>query len=152
MKLNLDPFSNIAGVVDKVISRFKPSLEEKAKAELDHYNAETHRLEVTKDERMAEHSERMQRLKIEQSVAQSKEAAKVRPMIGKVCFWGYGIAIGQFALQTLLWALNSIPRLNLEIGPPPEIPNELLATLLATTLGQGIMRTVEKAKNVEGNR
>ena len=74
MKLNLDPFSNIAGVVDKVISRFKPSLEEKAKAELDHYNAETHRLEVTRDERMAEHAERMQRLKIEQSVAQSKHA------------------------------------------------------------------------------
>ena len=158
MKLNLNPISAIADTADKIISRFKASPEEKAKAQLDQYEAETHRLEVTQDERTAEHAERMARLKIEQAVAQSKEAAKIRPRLGNVCIGGFIIMLAPYAAYTILMILDAVGvPINADkvenlwkIGA--NFPKEMIYTLLMATLGQGTLRTIEKAKGVEANR
>ena len=155
MKLSLNPILNAVNAADKIIGRFKPSLEEKSKASLDQYNAETHRLEVTKDERMADHEERMQRLKIEQALAQSKEAAKIRPMLGKVCIGGFIITLAPYAVALIITTLSAF---GLPVEPfteenfPPRPPQELLYTLAFTAVGQSGMRTLEKLRKSEGNR
>ena len=158
MKLDLSPWTGLAKTADKIIGRFRPSLEEKSKAQLDQYNAETHRMEVTKDERLAEHAERMQRLKIEQSLAQSKEAAKIRPMIGKVCIWGIFVSLLPPAVQIIIWTIVKFTLViqgeasTIQFDDAPTMDITQLMTLLGASIGQGTLRTIEKVKNVEGNR
>ena len=161
MKLNLNPISAIADTADKIISRFKASPEEKAKAQLDQYKAETERIEATKDERLSEHEERMQRLKIEQSVAQSKTAAKIRPAIGKAAVIGIYAYIAPYIAYTGLTIIAvvleffGVKHLNTELLDKLlhiEFPSGYISGLVTVVLGQGTMRTVEKWRNVEGNR
>ena len=84
----LNPIVQIADTADKIISRFKASPTEKNEAELRKYIAQTDRIKARQPETLAEHEERMQRMQIEQSVAQSKTAAKIRPMIGRAAVIG----------------------------------------------------------------
>ena len=168
MKLNLNPISAIADSADKILGRFKQSPEEKNRAALAKYQAETDRLGVTKDERMADHAERMERLKIEQAVAQSREAAKIRPRIGNVTVFGFITMISPIAsivgITILHVFANFIASMFGHSIPEPELKplydlidlqkeySEMLYVLLATALGEGYLRTREKEKNVEGNR
>ena len=163
MKLNLNPIAAIADTADKIISRWKASPEEKAKAELDKYNAETHRLEVTKDERTAEHAERMQRMKIEQSVAQSKAAAKIRPAIGRAAVIGIYAYIAPYIAYVFLmiiaiimkffgWKELDVTLLKQLLAVGKEFPDGYIGGLITVVLGQGTMRSFEKWKNAEGNR
>ena len=58
-----------------------------------------------------------------------------------------GLACAAIGRPLLAWA-----SLNLGWIEPPEIDTGVLITLLMGLLGLGTMRTVEKAKGVEGNR
>ena len=99
----------------------------------------------------------MKILQIQQTLAQSKEAAKIRPMLGKVCVFGYITLFAPYAANTALGILHGILtfcglKLTLVQIPIPEFPSEILFTLLATSIGNGGMRTYEKLKGVENNR
>ena len=159
----------MANVADKIIGRFKPSYEEKSKGELDLYNAETERIKVQQPETLAEHEERMQRLKIEQAVAQSAEAAKIRPRIGNVTVFGFVVMISPIAAIVGITIIRIfIDFIRSMFGFPPipepdlkalyELINlqkeykEMLYVLLATALGQGYLRTKEKMAGAANNR
>ena len=119
----------------ELVDEFHTSHEERSRAELDLYEAETDRMHVQQEERMAE-------LDIQKTSITSKAAAGWRPAVGWVC------------AAWLAWE-GIVSRAITGIFPSivfPQANDALLETTLWVMLGVAGARTVEKLTNSEHRR
>lgn len=124
----------IGGIVEtvgRVADDLFTSDEERARAKIDEYKAETERMTG----------------QIEVNKIEAANNSTWRPLIGKVCAWAMAY---HFIIQPLLvwiWALiQAAGIIDRSMPPPPPIDPEPLWVLITGMLGLGTARAVEKIK------
>lgn len=129
----MNPFliGPIIETVGKVADDLITSDEERAKAELDAYVAETDRLGG--------------QIEINKIEASNKETW--RPFIGRVCGWGLAYNfIGQ-PLMVWAWHMSQAAGwISIGLMPPPALDAEPLWALISGMLGLSAWRTIDKVK------